>query len=167
MPWICGVCGRTNVNTDEFPLINRCGHEGCHVEPAAYQCHHCNQLICFTNDLRTSNFAVSLDNTRDRIVRENRATKIQQVNEEREDKENQIAAAMLDARLKAISERSRSPKSLLEKAQVRFDAGYQAGMGIRAYARKRQSEAAELYKDDPTSLQESNEVIDDLLRRFT
>jgi hypothetical protein len=48
-PWRCGFCGRVNFQTDDAPFVGRCGNRQCGAKPKAYQCHHCGELIFFTN----------------------------------------------------------------------------------------------------------------------
>src|ERR1044071_5454799 len=47
-PWVCGFKQCRNDQTDDFPFVNRCQH--CEAEPKAYKCHHCGELIYFTED---------------------------------------------------------------------------------------------------------------------
>jgi hypothetical protein len=58
-PWICGYFQEKNKNTVEFSFLNRC--EGCGTEPKAYKCHHCGELIFFTEDKLKINFATCIN----------------------------------------------------------------------------------------------------------
>jgi hypothetical protein len=170
-PWVCGACGKKNVRTDDFPFIFRCEHEDCGVEPAAYECHHrdCKKLIFLTEDERRTNIACCSDEKKERRGRDERAAKVRTDKEKIEDKANELGVADLDAKLKEIRAKSEGPKikTLAEQKREAFDSGYDAAMGVRAHARKRRAEAAEEFKDDPESLKDANDAIDDLLHRFT
>jgi hypothetical protein len=167
--WICGSCGKKNVRTDEFPFIHRCQHDDCGAEPTAYKCHHCDGLIFLTEDEDKIGFASSADEVADRERGGKRAAKRRDHKEIIEDKEAALAIAVLDAKLKEIRERSKGPKirTLYQQKKEAFEDGYDAAMGIRGHARNKKAQAAEEFKDDPESLKEANEAIDDLLRRFT
>jgi hypothetical protein len=57
-PWLCGVCGGKNCETDEFSFLNHCMH--CKGKPKAYRCHHCGELIFLSEDEQKENYAESL-----------------------------------------------------------------------------------------------------------
>jgi len=56
-PWKCGHCGTNNIQVYDFPFVNRCGNNDCELEPKAYKCHHCGQMIFLSNDRNENNFA--------------------------------------------------------------------------------------------------------------
>jgi hypothetical protein len=62
-PWICGVCQKKNLQTNEFPFIHRCEHKDCGQEPKAYKCHHdgCGELIFLTKDESSRNYAFCIN----------------------------------------------------------------------------------------------------------
>jgi hypothetical protein len=96
-----------------------------------------------------------------------RAVKVKTNQENKQDKEHELEMAKLDEQLKGIKERIDGPKikTPFEQKKESFDKYYDGVMGIREYARKKRAEAAEAYKNDPESLKDANEAIDEFLKR--
>lgn len=169
-PWVCGFCKEPNRNAREHPFVDACGH--CGNEPKAYKCHHtgCEKLIFLTQDKLETNYAHVL-NASSEISEppkpDERAVKVKTHQEMKQDKEHELEVARLDEQLKQIKERLDGPKikTAFEQKKELFDKYYDGVMGMREYARKKRAEAAEAYKDDPESLKDANEAIDEFLKR--
>jgi hypothetical protein len=169
MPWVCGFCGGKNQRTDEFPFVNQCEH--CTAEPKAYKCHHarCGKLIFLTSDMLEINYAYCVNspvsspadapNLDDQAIRE----------KQRQEKQHEIAMAEFEEKLKQINERVQGPKvkTLYEQKKAKLNDYYSGVMGIRQDVRKLRAEAAELYKNDPESLQDANDTLDACLRMLS
>lgn len=169
-PWACGFCKEPNKNAREHPFVDACEH--CGNEPKAYKCHHtgCEKLIFLTEDKLETNYAHVL-NASSEIPEppkpDERAVKVKTHQETKQDKEHELEVAKLDEQLKQIKERIDGPKikTVFEQKKESFDKYYDGVMGMREYARKKRAEAAQAYKDDPESLRDANEAIDEFLRR--
>jgi len=73
-PWTCS-CGYENINLNDYPFINRCEKETCHVEVKAYLCHHCELMgetkwIFLSQDWSQIHYAIATDPTRKRRQQE-------------------------------------------------------------------------------------------------
>jgi hypothetical protein len=169
-PWVCGFCKEPNRNATEHPFVDKCAH--CGNEPKAYKCHHdgCRKLIFLTDDRLETNYAYCI-NAPSEVPEppkpDERMVKVKTHQENKQDKEHELEVAKLDAELKQIKERIDGPKikTPFEQKKESFDKYYDGVMGMREYARKKRAEAAETYKDDPESLKDANEAIDEFLKR--
>lgn len=169
-PWVCGFCKEPNRNANKNPFVDRCGH--CETEPKAYKCHHpdCQKLNFLTDDRLETGYAYCITSpaeTPKPSAPDERAVKVRTFQETKQDKEFELEVAKLDEQLKQVKERIEGPKvkSTFDQKKESFDKYYDGVMGIREYARKKRAEAAEAYKDDPDSLKDANDAIDEFLRR--
>lgn len=104
-PWTCGYksCGHANLNTDEFPFINRC--EACKARPKAYRCHYeeCRKFIFLTEDEQKINFAECLNfPTEADASEEEHKERVDKAKKAVELKKQQVEKAELDAKLKGF-----------------------------------------------------------------
>ena len=137
-----------------------------------YKCHHneCDKLNFLTWDRLAINYAYCL-NSPSEIPEppepDEREAKVKTQQEKKQDKEHELETAKLDEQLKQIKERIDRPKikTPFEQKKESFDKYYDGVMGMREYARKKRVEAEETYKDDPESLKDANEAIDEFLKR--
>jgi hypothetical protein len=158
-PWFCAVCKKANANVIEFPFVHKCEH--CGAEPKAYRC-QCKEFIFLTEDEDKINYAYRLGSPDDAPKPDERTTKRQQHQETKEDKENEVAVAELDEKLKTIRDRMKDPKvkTPFEKSQEKCEQEYVGIMGVSEYCRQKTMEAKELYKDDPERLRDALEAIE-------
>jgi hypothetical protein len=169
-PWVCDFCKEPNKNANEHPFVDKCTH--CGNEPKTYKCHHdgCRKLIFLTDDKLETNYAYCI-NAPSEIPEppkpDERTVKVKTYQENKQDKEHELDVAKLDEQLKQIKERIDGPKikTPFEQKKESFDKYYDGVMGMREYARKKRAEAAETYRDDPESLKDANEAIDEFLKR--
>jgi hypothetical protein len=168
-PWVCGFCKQPNKNANEHPFVDKCAH--CGSEPKAYKCHHtgCGELVFLTEDKHQAHYAYCLNSPDEAPKPDERAEKMKTRAEKVQDKEHEIQMAELKEILRKIKERSKEPKvkSRFDQKKESFDDFYDGIMGMREYARKKRAEAAETYKNDPESLKDANDAIDEFLRRNT
>ena len=166
-PWVCKACTSKNTDTDNYSFLNKCNN--CGVEPKAYRCHHkgCGEIIFFTGDQDETNYASGLNSPAEVPKPDERTEKVKAKVETVEDKKKDIEIAELDEKLKTIKERVEGPKikTPFEQKKESFEKYYDGVMGIREHARKKRAEAAETYKDDPESLKDANDAIDEFLKR--
>ena len=161
-PWVCTVCGKSNLNTAEFPFVHECQH--CGSEPKAYRCHNqqCRELIFLSEDEDQTNYAHRFNSPDDIPKPDGRANKRQAHQETKEDKENEIAIAELDEKLRKIKEQAKEPKIKTpgDRKQETCEQDYIGIMGVREYCRRKTIEVKELYKGDPEGLRDALEAIE-------
>jgi hypothetical protein len=166
-PWVCGVCQAKNEHVDNFPFVNRC--ESCGVEPKAYQCHHeaCRELIFITEDEQTRNFAYCINTPAEIPPPDARTVKRQGHEESKEEKMSSIELAELDLKLKEIKAKHDGPKikSPFEQKKEQWESEYVGIMGLQEYVHRKTIEVKELYKDDPVSLKDALDAIEEVKKR--
>ena len=170
-PWICGVCGKNNLRTDEFPFIGRCEHNECRAEPKAYQCHHCKRLIFFTKDEQRFNFAkcinIPAEEPRPRPVKKDQdVEQIVKLDKGIQLTERMVKKAELDVKLKEFKEvlepaKPRTQKEAIEESFANFADRNMTGAEI---VRRKKAENAEKYKDNPPELERQNLLVDQWAR---
>jgi hypothetical protein len=124
-------------------------------------------MIFFTEDQDETNYAAALNSPAEVPKPDERTVKVKANVETVQDRTHDIQIAELDEKLKIIKERTEGPKikTPFEQKKESFDKYYDGVMGIREHARTKRAEAAERYKDDPESLKDANEAIDEFLKR--
>ena len=121
-PWVCGVCGETNLDTVQFPFVHRC--EYCAAESKAYKCHHCGELVFLTPDKQKSNYAFCInDKSEPRRPGGDAEAQRHKVRQEQVARaQHEVEIAKLQAELKALQVRVREQEKLsaaeLKKVQV-------------------------------------------------
>lgn len=164
--WVCGFCKQKNVQTDDFPFINRCEHKDCGQEPKAYQCHHCEELIFFTKDKLKINYAVCANlpvkNKSTPARKDPIARKLSEQNEAIRETEYKLRKAKLDLELKGVKEyldpkKDRTQEEILEESARNFKDRNMSGPRIVA---RMKAENAEKFKDNPPELERQNRLVD-------
>ncbi len=162
-PWVCGECGKTNRDVDDFPFVHRCAH--CSAEPKAYRCHHCSELIFLGSDQRKQNFAYSLDNRPpDQAPVEDDGVKQRKAREAliHEIEMAELAFKLEEKKQQAEFTRKKTP---VEEVEASFTKFYARAMGSQEYAERMRAEADEKYKDQPEQRSRAHETIDAWLRQ--
>lgn len=162
-PWVCGFCGKTNQEVDDFPFIYQCKH--CGAAPKAYKCHYadCGELIFLTEDRLEKSYAFCL-NTNLKMPEVNRR---EEREEQRQEKEHKIIMAELDDRLASIRRQRQyhKPKTAREQKKESLEKHYDGFMAAEELAEKKRDEIAEMYKNDPERRSRANAVVDEWLER--
>ena len=159
-PWVCGYCGHKNTNANDHPFIGPCA--GCGNEPKAYKCHHetCGKTIFFTRDKDESHCAHRLGSGPQPPV-DTQAAKALEREEAKRDKENAVAMADLDVKLKEAKAKLAEPKvkTPYEQQQEKFTRFYEGILGADDIAEKALAAARIEFKDNPEALERREEVI--------
>jgi hypothetical protein len=124
-------------------------------------------MIFLSDDKDETNYAYSLNSPHEIPKPDARSQKRQAHEESKGDKINEIEAAELDLKLKEIKSRHDGPKvkSPFEQKQEMCEKDYVGIMGVREYVRRKTIEVKELYKDDPESLQDALDAIEEIRNR--
>lgn len=169
-PWRCGFCGRVNFQTDDAPFVGRCGNRQCGAKPKAYQCHHCGELIFFTNDRQKINYAmcvnIPLPKKQQPVQTDSHVTDVSKQKKDIEITRLKVDKAKLDVELKSYTEileppKPRTQKEAVEESFANFEDRNMTGAEI---VRRKKVEAAEKYKDNPPELERQNKLIDQWAR---
>ena len=167
-PWMCGSCEKKNEHVDDFPFVNRCEH--CGVEPKAYQCHHCEELIFFTKDKLRINYAICANfpvKIKSEPARKDPvAGKIAEQNEAIRETEYKLRKAKLDLELKGVNEylepkKEMTQAEILSKSAQEFTDRHMSGPKI---AERLKGENAEKFKNNPVELEKANLLVDQWVR---
>lgn len=157
--WVCGKCGRQNVDVTNFPFINQCEH--CGHEAKSYRCHHCNDntLVFLTVDEDKANPARRLDAGPE--LREQRKSGSQEKERKNEiqEKQHELEKARLEQQIKNVKN-IEEEESILEEKMKGLRKFYDSRMAIEEAARLRKAELAAEIKDKK-ELRRRYLVIDD------
>lgn len=156
-PWVCGVCGKSNLKVDDFPFTHRCEH--CGIEPKAYRCHHpkCGELIFFSEDKQKENCARCLSPEAPAPPPKDKGVARK---EELEDVLHEIDMTKRKAELDELQDAQKNRKrTKKEQVEESFKSYRGTVMGARAFAREwKMLKTAEL-KDDPDLLQDELDTL--------
>jgi len=164
-PWVCGLNKCINYNADEFPFVHKCGK--CGAEPTGYRCHYpgCPEVILLTDDESQINVAFCLTPDGPKLdeqgqIMKTHAKKVQ-------DKNNELAIAELDAKLRVISSVASEPKLKSRKEQKisAFDDDVDASVGLRAHAQMRREQIAKEHAGNKDLIDKYEEAIQAALRK--
>lgn len=168
-PWICGDCGKENVDTENFPFVNRCS--GCNATPKSYICHHCGEPVFLSEDRDPKNpaerFVSDVPKTRQKAeVAAQRASVREEKEYDLEMANYDLVAAELNERLEANKKRAAfEAKSELEKKQHSLNAFMDLTLGIEEAARQQKAKHAESFKNDPKERKRHAMAVDEWVRR--
>ena len=126
-PWVCKACGAKNLDTVNFPFVNKC--ENCGISPKAYKCHHagCEEMIFFTADEDATNYAHCLNSPKEVPATEKKAEILKKLKASKEEKIarqdiDEINARTAELRKQAKPEKKKSEKEIVtEKIQANFE----------------------------------------------
>ncbi len=162
-PWICGVKGCRNENVDDFPFIFKCEH--CKAEPKAYKCHHCGNLIFFTADRQTINYAQCINYVDSKIPSPSEIPEDEFVKAKREAEVAEMNAkkAKFAAEAKKYDEKPKE-KKLTPAEQFRKNVG--SRVELEDEVRKMKAEADEEFKNDRKGRKKRHETIEEEKEEF-
>jgi hypothetical protein len=119
-PWVCGVCGEKNTDTDHFPFVHKC--KSCGSSQKAYKCHHCDELIFLSEDKAKTNYAYSLNSPDEAPKPDEQVEKLKKLRATKEEKAERLGIAEIDGeliqirnRLKLQKQKKKTPKELLQE----------------------------------------------------
>jgi hypothetical protein len=151
-PWVCKACGVKNMDTVNFPFVNKC--EACGVEPKAYRCHHnnCGEMIFFSEDQDETNYASCLNSPREvkTVEPDERTTRLEKYKTDKEEKQHLIDMANLDEQYGEHLKRKEmlKKKSPREEIETDFEIFEAKIMGRENFAAERKALYDEQYKND-------------------
>lgn len=159
-PWI-GACTHQNKDSGIYSFLNRCGHEGCGMEPKTYKCHHCGDLLYLTEDEDKSNVAVSLTIPPEPQILNERERTTQQHDDAKLKKEREIELKKLEAQIKEIETRLSDPKiqTAYEKERDKMMAYLDKVARLHLDLNKFEANAELQYKDNPEMLKIIKEAV--------
>lgn len=165
-PWICGFKQCRNDQVDDFPFVNRCQH--CGAEPKAYKCHHCGELIFFTEDQLKINFAkcVNLPVKGKPFKKDKDSESIEKYSKDIQVTELQVKKAKLDLELKGVKEyldpkKEKTQREILEESISNFEDRNLSGAEI---VERKKAENAKKFKNNPAELERQNLLVDQWAR---
>jgi hypothetical protein len=147
-PWKCGnpKCHKDNEKADVFSFVDRCEH--CETEQKAYKCHHCGEIIYFSEDKSKSLCATFVTNVvRKKSVPKKIADEIETIRKT----EHELKKAKLNLELKIIKDELEPKKEKTHEEILREsvkDFKDRNMSGARIYA-ELMAENARIFKDDP------------------
>jgi len=171
-PWTCSACGKANKNVRKYPFVDKC--EFCGVEPKAYRCHHCQDLIFLTEDKLKQNYAYCLNSPAEIPEPDARTVELIRQAREWEDKKHEVAMVhrqliitKMKARMEEIKKAAepikvKTPREQKEESLKNYVAGT---VGDRELAAKQKAENAITFKDHPEDLKDANQAVDEWLIR--
>lgn len=172
-PWICGVCGHQNKETDTFSFLNECAN--CHAAPKAYECHHPHEqptLIFFWEDQDSRTPARRLDSTVPHSKQ--RAEIVARRSESHEDKKHQIEMVRMDlveARLNETLETIKKrmayepEKTDLEAHLKNLQQHMDIWTAVDEAARRQKKKNAEDFPNEPDERDRRDLIVDDWVFR--
>jgi len=157
-PWVCGYCRKPNMNANEYPFVDRCGH--CGNEPKAYRCHHCDppKLIFLTEDHLARDFAYRFDSSDEMLEPDKRVETLKKRKERKEDLGDLHELALARERLIIVQKRLKREKKLPVSERLRAKAG--EAVELDEAARQLKAENAEECKGDKSRLRRMNAAVD-------
>ena len=165
--WVCGFCKEMTVRTDEFPFIGRCEHEECGQEPKAYKCHHCGELIFFTNDKLKINYATcanaQVEVKSEPVGKDPTADKVRQQQDEKRDLQHELELTRLKGDLKEAKSKIKPPPAK-KTAFEELEEYYKSSVGSEDAAKKWKTAIDEEFKDDPVEREKRHRVVDQWVR---
>lgn len=167
-PWVCGSCGKKNVNVELHPFLSTCEH--CGIAPKAYLCHHkkdgepCNKVIFLTVDESEHNMARCL-NTKVGPDEEEAGAEREQLRVKRS-KEHEVVMAELDLKLAGFKAQIEGPKikSHRERIIAAFDDKYDGSMAVKEHLAKRMEEIKVQFKNHPAQFKLAKQALEDAAR---
>jgi hypothetical protein len=167
VPWVCGFCKKINNDWLQYPFVAECAY--CGNEPKVYRCHHkdCGEPIFLSEDQSVTNIASHSLSEIPQPEIDKRFSKRQEHADRKEDKENEIAMAELDQKLKSIRQRSKNPKTPYNEHEQKYEKVYGDLMGAKKYFHKKRIEIDEEFKNEPEMRKAAHEAVDEAERRFT
>jgi hypothetical protein len=165
-PWICGNKGCRNDQTDEFPFIHRCQH--CGDSPKAYECHHCRDLIFFTDDQQEAGHAVCANDSFEPAKNKKRQKHqefIEKRKEQIELKELLVQEADVVNELKRRRDAAKPSAERHKPPDEELGEFLKKSMGVEDAAKKWKAEVDEKFKDDPVEREKRHQMINDWVRR--
>jgi hypothetical protein len=106
-PWVCGVCGTKNTDTEHFPFMFKCKNKDCGTEPKAYRCHHqdCGAMIFLTEDEDATNYAHNVNSPAEMPPRDQHADELRSLREKKERILEEREIAIVEEELKKFEKR--------------------------------------------------------------
>ena len=172
MEWRCAHCGHENWATKYYSFLNKC--QNCKRPPKSVACPHCGKLNFLDRDGDGSHPAVRIfvpvpqsplvppvppiippTTAQVRAVkRENHADRKEAIQQE-------IEIAKLNADLVRCKESAEFREELKRMAKLikNFSEHEADVMGVKMVVKKKRSEYAETFKDDPEGLQDANDSL--------
>jgi hypothetical protein len=161
-PWICGYKQCRNENVDDYPFVHRCQH--CGAEPKAYECHHCQELIFFTEDCLRINYAkcINLPAKPKALTTDGDVEEIDSLDKGIQISERKLKKAKIDVELKTFDEILNPPKPKKQRdiLQEDFENYHDRNMSGADIVQSKKAENAVKYQDDPAELERQNALVD-------
>ena len=159
-PWICGNRQCRNDHADAFPFISRCEH--CSYSPKAYMCHHCNELIFFTKDKQTINYAKCVNLPEKLKSQPARRDPIEEKNARHQEEKSDLIHELEITRLKGDLKDAKSKiEPITQKStRERLKNKYLSQTELDDEIRTLKAQIDEEFKDDPVEREKRHRMLE-------